>query len=73
MMNVEPFALLALSYDGSSMALNNFAAYGKPHSGSIIFAAAMQFLERFENKFCKLRIESSAVVLYKKLTHPPPV
>jgi hypothetical protein len=43
------FSLQALSYDASPMALNNFAAYGKPHSGSIIFAAAMQSLERFEN------------------------
>ena len=52
------------------MALNDFAAYGKPHSGSVIFAAAMQPLERFENKFGKLRVKPDAVVFYKNLTHP---
>gem|GEM_PF-5840673 len=67
------FSLHTLSHDGSPMALNNFAAYGKPHSGSIKFAVAMQSLERFENKFGKLRIKPSAVVFYKKLTHSPPV
>ena len=52
------------------MALNDFTAYGKPHSGSVIFAAAMQSLERLENKFGKLRVKPDAVVFYKNLTYP---
>jgi len=37
-------------------------ADSKAHSGSFIFAPAIQSLEGFENKFCKLLVKSDAVV-----------
>jgi hypothetical protein len=54
------------------MVLNDFTAYGKPHPGSFICTAAVQSLERLENKFGKLRGKPDAVVFYKNLTYPPP-
>ena len=67
------FSRLALSPDTPPVALDYLAAYGKPHPGSFIFASAMQSLERLENTFGKLRVESDAVVFYKNLTYPIPI
>ena len=50
------------------MALDYFLAYGEAHSGSFIFAAAVQSLEWGEDLAEVLLIEAYAVILDNDLT-----
>ena len=56
-----------------TMQFHDLAAYGKPHSGPFIFAAAMQSLERLEYQSLKPLFKSDAVILYRYFAKSLPI
>ncbi len=55
--------------NGPTVALDDFAADGQPHTGTFVLASAMQPLEEREDAVQVLFIEADAVVLDEDL-HP---